>query len=314
MSQGIININSNEINDVISKISDSILELQNNAYEQVDRDYSDLSELELLGDGIETTKTGINRVIEAETKLIKILKNHLDTCYSSEEEIVNYINSFDYSKNKVNRVSSFSDYENSSDMDDIRTERIITKSNIKDFITESNTSVQKILLKNINKNVNLFTTDIYELLTNPEKSGLLVEILKKICGDTNIDIDTSSTNATKTIQKVLLAKMNSNDINIYSEIIGKSLLVALLYFAIKSENEEVKVDDLLYKEENKEKLLGTLNDLYQGKDIDGYNLDASEVNNFREYINDVAEANNINVEELLTNVSYLDLIKKGVSL
>ena len=313
MSQGIININSNEINDVISKLNDSINDLQNNAYEHVDRDYSDLSELDLLGDGINNTKTGINKVIEAETNVIKLLKNHLETCYNTEEEIVNYINSFDYSNNKVNRVNSFSEYEQ-SDMDEVRNERIITKSNIKDFITESNTSIQKILLKNINKNVSLFTTDVNELLINPEKSGLLVEILKKICGDTNIEIDTTNTNATKNIQKILLAKINNNDTNIYSEIIGKSLLVALPYIAKKSENEKIKFDDLLYKEENKEKLLGTLNDLYQGKNIDGYSLTIDEINNFREYINDVADANNIKVENLLTEVANLDLIKKGVSL
>lgn len=311
MSQGIISINSEDVNDIIKKIGDCVIELQNNAYQHVDSDYGTLSELELVGDGLTVTKQGIDAVIEKETKLISTLKDHLDTCSSTEDEIVRYINSFDYNKEKVKKATSSSEYEK-TDMDFVSKGRIISNASISEFIEGIDTDLDIILLKNINKNVELFTTDINDLLINPEKSGLLVEILKKICGDTNTEIDTDSTDATTAIQRALLGKLNDDDPNIYSEIIGKSLLVALPYVSKKSENENISFEDLLYKDENKDKLLGTLNDLYQGKPQDGYNLQDTEVNNFREYINDVAEANNLSVEDLFGNTSNLDLIKKGV--
>ena len=311
MSQGIISINSNDVNDIIKKIGDCVIELQNNAYQHVDSDYGTLSDLELVGDGLTVTKKGIDAVIEKETNLISTLKDHLDTCSSTEDEIVRYINSFDYNKEKVKKATSSSEYEK-TDMDYVSEGRVITNASISEFIAGIDTGLDIVLLKNINKNVELFTTDINDLLINPEKSGLLVEILKKICGDTNTEIDTDSTADTISIQRALLGKLNDDDPNIYSEIIGKSLLVALPYVSKKSENENISFEDLLYKDENKEKLLGTLNDLYQGKPQDGYNLQDTEVNNFREYINDVAETNNLSVEELFSNTSNLDLIKKGV--
>jgi hypothetical protein len=310
MSHGVISINSNEVNEVIKKIGDSVIDLQNNAYKHIEDDYKDLSDLDLLGEGLETTKKGIDAVIDEETKIIKLLKDHLDTYYSTEEEIVSYINSFDYSKDKAIRVASQSSYDK-TDMDDVTDGRKITNTNIMDFITGIDTPIERILLKNINKNVELFTTDINELLINPEKSGLLVEILKKICGDTNTDIDTTNTIDTINIQKTLLKKLTDNEPNIYSGIVGKSLLVALPYVSKKSENENVTFEDMIYKDENKDKLFGTLNDLYQGKPLDGYNLQEDEVNCFREYINDIADTNNITVEDLFGDISNLDLIKKG---
>ena len=311
MSQGIININLNDINDVIKKIGDCVIELQNNAYQHVDSDYETLSDLELVGEGLTTTKKGIDAIIEKETNLITTLKEHLDTYSSTEDEIVRYINSFDYNKDKIKKASASSEYEK-TDMDFVNNGRIISNKNLSEFIAGIDLPLDKILLKNINKNAELFTANIDDLLMNPEKSGLLVEILKKICGDTNTEIDTDSTDMTTSIQRALLGKLNDDDPNIYSEIIGKSLLVALPYVSKKSENESISFEDLLYKDENKEKLLGTLNDLYQGKPQEGYNLQESEVNNFREYINDIAETNNLSVEDLFSNTANLDLIKKGV--
>ena len=310
MSDKIISIDSNEINDIINKIGDSVIDLQNNAYKHVDSDYDTLENLELVGDGLTTTKRGIDKVIEEEVNIIKVLKDHLDTYSETEEEIVRYIKSFDYSKTGVKKAASTTDYDK-SDMDDIRTERKISNSNIKDFITEIDTPVEKILLKNINKNATLFSTDIDDLLSNPEKSGLLVEVLKKICGDTNTDINTKNTLDSQDIQKTLLSKLIDNDTNIFAGIIGSSLLVALPYVSKKGENENISFEDLLYKDENKDKLLETLDDLYQGKPLDGYDLQETEVNCFREYINDVAEANNMTVEDLLSSSANLDLIKKG---
>ena len=171
--------------------------------------------------------------------------------------------------------------------------------------------LQKIFLANINKNASLFTTDINDLLLNPEKSGLLVEILKKICGDTNTDIDTKNTDESKNIQKFLVDKLNDNEDNIYSAVVGKSLVSALPYLSKKSENEGIKLSDLIYKEENKDLLLNTLDDLYQGKPLNDYDLKTEEISSFREYINDISDKNNISVESLFSDVSNLNLIKKG---
>ena len=308
--QKIISIDSNEINEIIKKIGDSVIDLQNNAYQHVDNDYNTLEELELVGEGLTTTKRGIDKVIEEEAKIIKLLKNHLDVYKETEEEIVAYINSFDYSKTNTKRASSASKYDE-SDLDDVMTERRISNRNIKDFITGMDPSLEKILLKNINKNTSLFSADINDLLINPEKSGLLVEVLKKICGDTNTDINTKSTVGSMNIQKALLEKLTDNETNIFSSIIGSSLLVALPYVSKKSEEENISFEDMLYKDENKEKLLGALDDLYQGKPLDGYELQDAEVNSFREYINTVAENNNMQVEDLLSSTANLDLIKKG---
>ena len=310
MAKGKIWINSNDVDAVIRKISDSVIELQNNAYTHVDKDYKDLEEAGLITTGTDTTKKGIDALINKEVDLIKLLQDHLDTCKKTEDEIVSYINSFDYSKGVVKRSTASSSYDKST-VDEVRTERKISNTNLIDFISGLDYPLEKILLVNINKNASLFTTDINNLLLNPEKSGLLVEVLKKICGDTNTDIDTKTTLESKNIQKCLLEKLTDNDDNIYSTVIGKSLLSALPYVSKKSENENIKFDDLIYGEDNKNMLLDTLNDLYKGKPLEGYDLKSEEINCFREYINGISEKSNISVESLFSDVNNLNLIKKG---
>ena len=310
MSKGKIWINSNDVDEVVRKMSDSVIELQNNAYTHVDNGYKGLEETGIITTGTDTTKKGINSIISKEVNLINIIKDHLQTCKDTEDEIVNYISSFDYSKSYVNRANASSSYD-SSTVDEVRTERKISNSNITSFIENMDYPLQKIFLANINKNASLFTTDINNLLLNPEKSGLLVEVLKKICGDTNTDIDTKNTIEAKNIQRFLVDKLNDNDDNIYSTVIGKSLVSALPYLSKKSENEGIKFDDLIYGDSNKELLLNTLDDLYQGKPLDGYDLKSEEISCFREYINDLSEKSNISVESIFSDVNNLNLIKKG---
>ena len=63
--------------------------------------------------------------------------------------------------------------------------------------------------------------------------------------------------------------------------------------------------------DNDELLLESTKELYEniGTDL----LTDTEINNFREYIDNISKSNNISSLDLLSNSKYISLIKGGIS-
>ena len=308
---GKISINSSDVEETISLLRDSLGEIESNTSSYVNNNYGVLEELGLVDTGVATVKRQINDIVKSQTKVIKDLNDHLEMYYETENEIVDFINGFDDAKEAVKTVEVNSDYNN-IEIDDVEEGKNISKTDLVKFIKNMSPDVEKILLKNLKKNAEVFDTTVDELLFNPKKAGLLCEILKKLCGDTNLEIDVSNSIKAKNVQKSLILKIATTSLEIVNGVLWASLASSLPFMKSFAKKKNKKLEDLVYKEESREELLEGFRDLYIGKGTDDYTPTRNEVDSFRNYVNNVADYNKTSLEQLLSNVNNLDCIRRGV--
>jgi hypothetical protein len=308
---GKISISSSDVEETISLLKGSLEDIETNTSSYVNDNYGVLEELGLVDPGVATVKRQINHIVKSQTKVIKDLNDHLESYYETENEIVNFINGFDNAKEQAKVVDVKSDYEN-VEIENVEEGKNISKTDLVKFIKSLNPDVEKILLKNLEKNAKIFDTTVEELIFNPKKAGLLCEILKKLCGDTNLEIDVSNSIKAKNVQKSLLLKIATTSLEIVNGVLWASLAGSLPYMKSFAKKKNKKVEDLVYKQESREELLEGFRDLYVGKGIDDYTPTRQEIDSFRNYINNVADYNKTSPEQLLSNVNNIDSIKRGV--
>ena len=308
---GKISISSSDVEETISLLKGSLEDIETNTSSYVNDNYGVLEELGLVDTGVATVKRQINDIVKSQTKVIKDLNDHLESYYETENEIVDFINGFDNAKEQAKVVDVKSDYEN-VEIENVEEGKNISKTDLVKFIKSLNPDVEKILLKNLKKNAKIFDTTVEELIFNPKKAGLLCEILKKLCGDTNLEIDVSNSIKAKNVQKSLLLKIATTSLEIVNGVLWASLAGSLPYMKSFAKKKNKKVEDLVYKQESREELLEGFRDLYVGKGTDDYTPTRQEIDSFRNYINNVADYNKMSPEQLLSNVNNIDSIKRGV--
>jgi len=308
---GKISISSSDVEETISLLKGSLEDIETNTSSYVNDNYGVLEELGLVDTGVATVKRQINDIVKSQTKVIKDLNDHLESYYETENEIVDFINGFDNAKEQAKVVNVKSDYEN-VEFDNVEEGKNISKTDLVKFIKSMNPDVEKILLKNLKKNAKMFDTTIEELLFNPKKAGLLCEILKKLCGDTNLEIDVSNSIKAKNVQKSIILKIATTSLEIINGFLWASLAGSLPYMKSFAKKKNKKLEDLVYKEESREELLEGFRDLYVGKGTDDYTPTREEIDSFRNYINNVADYNKTSPEQLLSNVNNIDSIRRGV--
>ena len=305
---GQINIDSTDIEETLTLLGDSVGTLEGETYTYVNDNYDVLEDLGLVDNSVTKVKNQINELVRNQNKVILDLKDHLETYYETENEIVDYIKNFEGTdNNQVSIVDVTSSYVTSS-IDNISNGKNVTKGDAVKFIKSVSEDVEGILYENIRKNAARMDNTIDELVLNPKKSGLLTEIVKKVCGDTNTDIDVSNTIKTAKVQRTLANKMGTSHA---AKLMKDTSLSALPYLQSEAEKEGFKLEDILYDPDKADVYFDKVNELYLGNTSDTYTLD--EINNFREYINSVAESVNKTVEELLSDKNNIDTIKKGIT-
>ena len=225
---GKISISSSDVEETISLLKGSLEDIETNTSSYVNDNYGVLEELGLVDTGVATVKRQINDIVKSQTKVIKDLNDHLESYYETENEIVDFINGFDNAKEQAKVVDVKSDYEN-VEIENVEEGKNISKTDLVKFIKSLNPDVEKILLKNLKKNAKIFDTTVEELIFNPKKAGLLCEILKKLCGDTNLEIDVSNSIKAKNVQKSLLLKIATTSLEIVNGVLWASLAGSLPY-------------------------------------------------------------------------------------
>ena len=303
---GQINIDSTDIEQTLSILGESVGTLEGETYSYVNDNYDVLEDLGLVDDSVTKVKKQINELVRNQNKVIVDLKNHLESYYETENEIVDFIKNFEGTDNiPVSTVEISSEYVKSSI--DNTTGKNVTKGDAVKFIKSVSEEVEGILFENIRKNGARMDNTIDELVLDPKKSGLVTEIVKKVCGDTNTDIDVSNSLKTAKVQRTLANKMGKSHA---AKLMKDTSLSALPYLQSEAEKEGFKLEDILYDPEKADIYFDKVNDLYLGNTNDSYTLE--EINNFREYINSVAESVNKTAEELLSDKNNIGTIKKGI--
>ena len=308
---GQINISSDQVEQTIALLNDSIESVETNASSYVNDNYNVLQELGLVDKSVTTVKRQINDIVKSQTKVIKDLNDHIETYLDTENEIVDFINNYYSTKESAKIVNVDSDYKE-ADLDEFTEGKNITKGEIARFIRDMNPEIEEILLKNLNKQAKRFDTTTDELLFDPKRSGLLVEILKKLCGDTNMDIDVSNSIKTASTQKSLVVKVATTALEIVNGALWASLAGTLPYLKASAKEKKMKVEDLVYKEENKNALRESLDNLYLGKGTKEYTPTLNEINSFRYYVNNLSDRYNSTPEQFLSNSNNIDIMKRGM--
>ena len=217
MQSGQVNINSAELQSIISQLSSSKSTLESDAMNSVANDFSALTSVGLFTDGLAKIKANIQAIIDAQNSFIASFSAHLQTVTQQEDQNVEIIQNYG-SRTGGGGGGGYRSSTAESTYEEAKTEEVEHGTKVSDqelatFIAEMDSTVSKTLLDNLIKQAKAYNTTLTELLLNPEKSGLLVEILKKLCGDDNTEIDTTSTKDSNLIQKILLAKLAGSDDN-----------------------------------------------------------------------------------------------------
>ena len=314
MKAGQVNVNTSELESIISQLSSSKATLEGDAMSSVSSDFNALTSVGLFTEGLSSIKANIQAIVDAQNSFINSFSSHLATLKQQEAENVDIVNTIGGGSRSpggggYRSATPESPYKD-ADTDDVKKGTKVSTSELATFIAEMDSSVSKTLLENLTKQAATYNTTLTELLLNPEKSGLLLEILKKLCGDDNAEIDTTSTNESNLIQKILLAKLAGYDDNAFASLSDNTILKGIKYFKQFAKENGISIVDLLYDSKYNDKLIEALQNLYDGKALITYEPTQDEINAARTYIDDIAKGNNTTAEKLLESSDNLGKIKK----
>ena len=314
---GQINIDSTTLSTCISHLNSSKTSLENDAKAALESAFAALTACGLFTSGLAQLKAAIESLVTSHDTVISALSSHLSQMQDTEDQISNLLGTYTYGGGGSYSGGGGGSYSggltsqyDDSTMDQKQQGKIISTDDLSTSISDVEYSGMKTILEDIAKKATEYETTLTELLLNPEKSGLLVEILKKINGDTSADIDTTSTEATAKIQKILLSKLNSYEENIFASLSDKSILVAMKYLTEFAKTKGLTLDQLLYDDQYSAKLMIALRNCYDGKPVGDYTPTEEEVNGVKAAIDEIAKKNNTTVDSLLSSTKNVDKIKE----
>lgn len=305
MNNGIIKISSDLVNETIFDLRNSCVNLENNLINKLPGNFSTLTDLGFFSNGINIIMLQSNKIVDLHNTLITQISQHLNEYAIIEDELTSTLESGlgDYSiKNN--------DYNGNLIMTDdiavneinkglsINTSNLIKK--INNLTDEEKANIINLLSIYKNNDVS-----VAQLLTNNNNSEQLYVILQNILGNNNSTLSANDIEEYNYVQKLFLEAISNSNAEI-QELNTNSILIAKEYLNLIAKENDINLSSLLLDDKYKNVLQVSLLDLYDGNNIGKYNLDSEYVNKVRNYLTNVAEKNNIDIEDLLFN--KIDLI------
>ena len=310
---GQINIDSTTISACISHLTNSKTSLESDAKTAITQAFAALEACGLFTSGLAQLKAAIESLVTSHDTVITSLNSHLAQMQNNEVEIQNLLGTYTGPSGSGNNNGSYngvdSSYQNSG-MDQKQQGKVISNAELSTSLSGIEYTSMVTLLQDIAKRAKEYETTLTELLLNPEKSGLLVEILKKINGDTNAEIDTTSTDDTTLIQKTLLTKLNDYEENVFASLSENSILVAMKYLTEFAKSKGLTLDQLLYDDQYAAKFMIALRNCYDGKPIGDYTPTDKEKTGIKQALEEIAKKNSMTVDSLLSSTKNVDKIKE----
>ena len=131
---GQINIDSTDIEETLSMLGDSVGTLEGDTYSYVNDNYDVLEDLGLVDNSVTKVKKQIDELVRSQNKVIVDLKNHLETYYQTENEIVDYIKNFEGGFKENNTIVDVTSEYTASTIDNVSTGKNVTKGDAVKFI------------------------------------------------------------------------------------------------------------------------------------------------------------------------------------
>lgn len=300
-----IQINNDAINTAISLTSKSSTNLQSTVAGNLPGVFSVLSDLGLYSNGLTAISKQVALVIENHEILAALLSSHLDSVSSHEDDLSRAADS--KFGNYLAEAEGDGDPSHGIEIEGI--EEIEPGSNVTpEYLLEN---IPKINDENLGNIIKLLETlksedvSLMELLFDPEKASILFLLLRNILGDKSEDLEGISDEDFASVQRALIDAIISEKVEL-PDINDNPFLITSVYLAKISKEKNIKPSELFFLEENKSILKTALLDLYDGNEIEKYDLSDKTITDFREYIDKIAMKNNKTYVEVLTD--HLDLV------
>lgn len=304
-----INITSEDINSAVSILDSSLSIMEGSIASSITGDFSVLTSLDLFSEGLSKLKSQLDALKQSNENLMTKITLHAADIAKLEESIVATIEQ-ELVSGSAGSGGGGSYY---SDIDEVGVNEVSNNINISNAqVLDNIGKVSDIEVDSIMSflNINKGEYSINDILLSDVGSGILLCLLRKFYGDSNVTIDTNVSEESFNIQKMLLEKLLSSDSGIEGVAFkDNSILVAKEYFASVAKENNMAISELLLNEKNEDLLLSSINKLYLGEDLSKYKVDEKTIDSVRTFVDKVAEDNGISAEKLLSDVDYLGDLK-----
>lgn len=300
-SDGYIEIEVGEIDGLMNSLSKSYSILKDNCGGVLPGEFSLLSDIGLFTTGIEKIRKQVDLLSEKYQDLVTQIPQHIaeyvddDNQYASlfdngASGNINYVGSGISSSNNFSESNMDS---NESDGKKINSTYLIE--NIPKLSVQQNRQMLKIL--DINKPNGVTLSN---LLFSSSLSKHLYVSLKKVFGDYSDDVTGVTDDDYKAVQKTIIKSIFSGKIDT-QKLENDSILLAKEYLLKITKENNIDISDLLLEDSYNTILKKALVNLYNGQNIEKYNLSKDEVTSFRYYVDELAIKNKITAEVLFND-------------
>ena len=297
MAKGSVSINSDVVSSILANMSSVYSTFSSDITSSVDGDFSVLSELG-FGNCISKIKSQATSLTNVQKSIIDSIASHLSDVEDTENKLNSGFNNSYSGSSYVGDSSSGSDDVGGSDydVDDDEDGKKINAEELASMITSLDEDEKKSLLSLINSNKDS-NTSLNDLLMNYENSEELFKILKSVLG-TDKEFADFTDEEKELIQKTLLNTIVNGETE-YQELKTDSILMAKEYLKDVCNDYKIDPSDLIYDSLYRNVLKTSLKDLYNGN-VDS-DVPESEILEFRQYVDKVAQQNNTSAIDLINN-------------
>ena len=304
-----INISTEDVMNAITILDSALNIMESSMLTSISKDFAVLSNLDLFSEGLAKLKAQVTALKQSNENLMTKITLHADEIAALEEEITTQIQKelITYDAGSGGGGSYYSDIS-SIDVEDVTNNTNISNSQV----IENLNSVTKVDIDSILSflNINKGDYSINDILLSDVGSGILLCLLKRFYGDSNVNIDTTVSEETFNIQKLLLEKLLNSESDIST--VGfkdNTVLVAKEYFVSIAKENNLEISELLLNEKHETLLLDSINKLYLGEDLSKYNVSEKTLSTVKNFVDKVAEDNGVTVEKVLSDTDYLGDLK-----
>lgn len=301
MAKGKVTINSDAINQVVSQLSSSATALESDVAGKLPGDFQVLVDLGLLTNAVSKVQQQVSDLVAIHNSVIAEIQSHLGSSMETEDNLANSFGNGrrsgggnggggDSSSPSADPEGSNTDVDKQDDGKEINPEGLIEAIPKID----DKTLIELIEFLNINKNEK---TRLIDLLFDTSKSEELFVLLRKAFGEED-KLDGVTLEDYKKVQKTLLDAVINCQLS-YQELDTKSILVAKEFLIEFSKNKNMTPAELLLDEKYRDELKDGLQQLYDGDNVD--KISARTINNFREYVDNIAASNNKSADDILAS-------------
>lgn len=296
-----------EISGIVSKIQE-VDSVQMDIKTSLIRDFSLLQDLELFNDGLVGIKSEIDNLSYLNSQLATCLNKHNEDMENLETKHIELFNDYQKEENTAEEVQSAEQVTIDEIVLNKKTDgKLILTEYVQKVIPSFSYDIKVETLKNILKD----DSNSLSILTDKSQSDILIYELKNILNEKySIELSKLTNEEENEIQKSFFESIIDNDTNIFDEIDGNSFLKGLSFFKQAAQKNGITTSDLIFDEENNDKFMESINEIYNSEDVDV--LTDQELDSVKNYIKEIADTNNLEVSEMLSNNKYSSVIKGGI--